>query len=717
MIADREAQAVDGETWDLIATADGIEDGFLDPITKTVMLAPYPFTSEWRSPSTASHRIVKAQTDKAGSLKWSNKSLMFDGDVYLHGADLTSDTDKTVYTVASWPKNRPFMVGFFVHNATDAVLTHKAGWKAPGQSVETHFYSDGTFEVLKNGQSVGGGNFLQRDFYKSSETADVAPGSQMQDNNFVRVALIPCRRKELLVLTDRGGGGNVYFEDIDDFDDSPIIAEPGQFWVYVNSALGDIQIVPLQFKTSSHFLGPAWRFRKPPATGSTFALEAYSDPPFYDVPPTVTPRLVVNAAPYNADFVADGILAEARIRVDFSGTGLNTPFIYGATAVKGVSVANTANSPTVLDDWLLDCSLTVGEEPSSVAMAMTLADPADIEAAGASKIRTVGNRPLEAKIGSIAILTGRTTTPRWEDATIAAAARLSLEARDRWKTFETFLISDPTPLDGLLLHDAIKTLAKMPGYLDADLDVDVIDADLRGVVAPSKGEFSFMPKVGDTPAEWIQRLMKDLAPLHFYGWKPTATGPKFSVKDPDALSTTPAVVLYETDAQAVSVGGLAAGRRDRWYRAFDEEVFEPECNEYYVTGINPRTRKAIRAKEVDLASQDPTTAVASRPDNWLGEVRVAGLVDTSITDINLAAFAARAAFNRASVVRRMVEWECEFLLKNDGSPVWRGECVALYNKGNYRVLSFSADFLLEAPSGSFTKRPARYVGERIGAYP
>jgi len=352
-------------------------------------------------------------------------------------------------------------------------------------------------------------------------------------------------------------------------------------------------------------------------------------------------------------------------------------------------------------------------------------NPAAIEAAGAFALRTIGNRPISVLLGSYQIFSGRTMEPDADTAPSDETEVLLLDCRDGWAKIEKTLISDPEPFDGMYLHTAIQRLLHIAGFVAGDWEIETVDYQLPSVPAASKGEWSLLPEVGDTVAQWIQRLHEEFARKFFYGFTPTLTGVKFYFVSPEFLTNTANATVYlSNDDQPVPGGETLAQQRNRyrlWATAFKERVAPPEANDIYVVGRDPRTELPIVHHYRDTASANATTAVASRPANWIGELRQYAWVDPALTTDGDVAWVLSTLIDVVTPVRRFAEWECQMLIGNSGLPIWRGDVVRVQSKGLYRVKSFRGTFDLEkADAGSNTlldsiDRRFTYTGEWIGA--
>jgi hypothetical protein len=177
------------------------------------------------------------------------------------------------------------------------------------------------------------------------------------------------------------------------------------------------------------------------------------------------------------------------------------------------------------------------------------------------------------------------------------------------------------------------------------------------------------------------------------------------------LATSASVTLYP----AVDADLYPGSTWQTVYRTYHTQVLAPEANDLYVMGRDPRGGKPIVAHKADSASQAVSTAVGSRPANWLGFIRKYGWIDPSITTMDAALFALGLLYERLTPAREIVEFECEYL-----PGVWRGDLVDLVRADGttvtVRVKTFSGTFEHVGTFGSDSAanavwRPCKYVGE------
>ena len=698
---DRQAIYCDGRGWDLLNSSNVV----VDDATNTAMLRPVQLEPNWQTTGTGVYaRWRKADLIITTPAQWTESSLRFDGDYYVDSLNI----NEVVYT-PTVERNRGVYLSYFnFGTGNENYIAMECGFGTPTTGRSFRIYSDGNVEVWVGSVMVGsvritGEAELYRTPYGPLGAPQGAPGRAIPAQT-VDLLIIPCRKREILIVSNQGGPANWLYTDIDPSVAVPTINPEGRFWFYVPTGKAKVSVAPMRYATSGYIVSPLQTLRYPPPTGTTLTRTGAADLPGYGSAQAQYFMCLPNRATI---FVPDGSRSTACMRVNLAGDGSATPFVYWTAGELGATIAYTPNSPTDITPYVVQRMpphLEVPESPSDVKLTLTLGNPAAAEAAGATYLRTIGNRPLSAQYGSIAILTGTTNSPQWKEGISDSARDLIIETRDRWKHCETYLMQDPLPLDDKRLDLGITTLIGYPGFPSSDVDADIVDFYIPSVPQASRGEFANKPEVGDKPAEWLNRLWETYARTFIMGWVPTAAGPKFRFRSPESLGVTPQITIYPTIA-------LAGGNPSLVFRTYKETNLEPEANSIYVVGRDPRTELPLIAHYIDGYSVDPTIPVAYRPLNWLGEERRYSLVEPGITTIEDASYACGIIAMRLTPVRRMAEWECDLLPRPDGAPVWRGDCVRLYGYGVYRVNTISADLRLE--SLARTWRPATYTGEWV----
>lgn len=156
------------------------------------------------------------------------------------------------------------------------------------------------------------------------------------------------------------------------------------------------------------------------------------------------------------------------------------------------------------------------------------------------------------------------------------------------------------------------------------------------------------------------------------------------------------LALFDTIAEAsdhYDEGSRAPGY-EAWqyvYREFSEDVDpeSPECNEVWVVGYDRASGQPIKVWYRDRDSQNPNLPVSERAENWLGEPLLYGYYSSQLTDFDACARALKTLVPRLTNIRRIASMTSAFLRWPDGSPVWRGDILALDGRGYYEVKSFA----------------------------
>lgn len=700
---ERQAATIVGYDWDLYLSSNVA----VDPVTKTAFLLPVPLTDEWQTTTTGAYaRMQKNQYALATGTAWTS----FDrngltGNTYLHALS----TNETVYSGSAMPKNAPVFLSWYAYNAGNSRFVQmECGWGTIAGNVSLRFWSDNSVEVWRNGVYVSNGNLTDNESYPSyygdRRGADGGVARQNAQET-VDVLMIPTRGNEIIIYSPTTGGGfNASLVDVDP--DEANITPADKFWWKVPEGQATVQMqAPMGSRTGGTVYSLPYYMRYPPITGDSPEIVGYLNLSGFG---SAAYTMSVVDADSLAAFVPNDVLTGTRLKIVLSGDGYASPFFYGGVYAYPGNTENTTGGTINITSYVLareTARLEVGEDPSSVMFSFLTKTPDALEGTVPSAA-ILGNRPFEARSGTVAFITGRTNAPKrgqkWSD----DASTLAFECQDRWKAFEHYLIADPEPLDGTNIGSVFAYFAGLPGYPDSDIDIEYMDFSLPVVVGASQGEWAVIPQVGDTVAQWIQRLYQDFAANMYVGWRPTVSGPKFCVYGTATLGTAAAVTLYSTVA-------AAGGTLTNVYRSFDEIVLEPEANDIYAFGQDRRTKLPIVAHYTDAVAINPTTAPASRPDRWLGEKYKYSLIAPEIVTQETANWCVGVLASRLAVSRRMAEWRSDFLFKSDNSPVWRGDVVKLDGEGRYRVNTISAEFRNEWGTVS-AFRECVYTGERIG---
>lgn len=695
----------DGGQWDL-SLSSGVG---VDNVTYTGMLLPLPFSAEWqcRGDSDNARLRMSGYTIAGGTASWYELEPGFSGNYYLCSRGTVSGS-AIVYTTQSFERNRGVYLSWFTPAAAvEQGTAIEFGWLGPGQSVSCRVLNNGDVEVWDGAAQVLTGNVRLPNAYPGTigpQGATTGAAAAQSSNRYNDLLAIPCRGRELLLLSKTWGGGfNVALERIAPDAVDPTITEPGPLWWQVPSGQAIVQMAPMRYATAGTIYSAAQMMRFAPGTvGGSVTM--YSGTPGYG---TVSVAGTIVTAGGSAWGTADTV---ARCRVTLAGNGIASPWVYGARADWDATLGTVPAAPLVATVLTRQqARLTVDETPGEVRLEFGVAYPETLEGSALPLARTLSNRPVQLQLGGTTIWRGRTEAPRWQEACSDEARTLTLTARDYWAVLERYRMAEPTPLDGLNLGSAVASLVQMAGFGTAQLDIGSVDFTLPRSDSESRGEWALIPKVGDTPAEWLTRIHEDYAATYMMGWAPSATGPVFRFKSPDAMGSA------SVGTVRLTVGTLDASNVAR---SIDTQTLPPEANDIWVVGADPRTRRPIVSHRADIDSQDPELAGTARPANWLGEPVKFGWVNPAIQTQGVANWCADILYERLAVEREIIEFEADLLIRPDGLPVWRGDVVTV-GTADYRVRSLESVFDLEV-GGTVTGfgsggvwRPTRYIAEKL----
>lgn len=695
-----------------------------DPVKYTGMLMPNVKAAAWNTTFTGIYaRMRKTDFSLTTSGAWREETNGGSGDYWLSADGLTAD--ETAITTATFSKNQPMWVGYFGYNAdVQRYILFECGWHTSATmtgGIALRFYSSGEVEVWKT--------TLQATYKVSGYNSSDSGGQQ-----FSGVMLIPGRKRELLVIGSKGDGFSHCFTDLDETEDEPAVtAESAKFWVKApyQSATRSFkcQVAKIQFPSSGTAVSAPLCFADAPDPGNPDdpvheTYQTYGD--LYGG--TLTPSLLKTDGV--TPFVPDNVLRDCRVKVAITGTGARTPFLYGVYSQFEGILANTPDKTVNLADFCTEADLYVGESADSTSLGFVLARLDEVDEV-VTAVRTQSNRPLKAWFTDGAlVIGGRTEPPDWELAIDPSVETAKIIVKDRWKGLENYVFRDVVPLDGLTLKEVVYLLTSPvtggdPARYDLDPECDTFTIPKNS--SQTSGDWTQLIEVGDRASQWLDRIFDNYAGDWIYGFKPTYDKTVFFAKSPDEMGTTPLIELYDTWQQAydalVSIGYSEDNARKSTqlacYRSFRTKSIEPEATEVRVTGYDPRSKRPIHVYKIDSDAEDPTVAVEDRPDNWLGEKRNYGWVDTGINSLDLAERCCTKLYKRLTVRRKLAEWTCGLLLKEDASLIWKGDCVHLVGQGVYRVTSIRCTFHMEPardPDDDYSNwfwREATYCGELV----
>ncbi len=689
---------------------------WVDPVTGTLMLTPAPLLAAWNQNRSGIYARLTT-TDYTGLTGSHWKDHQADG---ANSNYVTSDgTTEAAVTTATYAKNRGFYISWYNYSfGNDNEVYLECGWNSSASSasgVSLKIFINGRIEVYKNGLLVS----------KANQT--ITGNNPSADRKYVSLLLIPFRKRELLVYDIRAQDGFSHvFDDIDEDDEDPTITDATNFWWNVPKGNASVECAPLQFPASAYRPSYVVYFGTPPPAGQDPTITVYS------TNGTATGSMVQSTDP-TTTFTADGTTAKARLRVDLTAgsSQTQTPFVYGVLGEWPADIGYTdASEETLLEDYTLSARLEAPESPDGMRLQITLKSPDEIDPGQIAGLLTVSNRPIIAQVGNdtdgyVPLFDGVTMPVPWSESTSDATRRVQMEARGLWRLLENYHFSEATPLDGLTITEAFKFLCTSAGIPEDRLDVED-DPTTLPIANGSRGDWSTLINIYDTPAEWIGRLKDAYVGTWFIGEVPTEDGvTKLKFASPEGLGDASKFTLFDNyqDAydqlvlEGYSAGDAAQLSFQRWAQTIKYSSLEPEANEVWVMGLDPRTFLPIVARYKDTDSQDPTLPPSARPDNWLGEIRKAGYGQKILSTQTAVNAACTLLASRLTVRRYLAEFSCEMMFDaSTGLPIWRGDVVTLPDGNDYRIVSLSVTWDVEDPdtaNGSANVRTATYVAEKL----
>jgi hypothetical protein len=484
------------------------------------------------------------------------------------------------------------------------------------------------------------------------------------------------------------------------------------------------------YETTGIFYSKPITLRYAPPTGATFDAQIWGDVVGTSAGTVTTALAVVDGG--GSPYTPDGIIDTLRVKLTVTTPSPYTQ-TYGVAAALASSTPDataTYDGPVDITQYIDNLTLSV-DETSRTTLKMSARRQKLLDA-GVDQPQITGDRPIR-----VAISDSATPTPTYTDifrGTLAPPqiqyeqgdtslhfSTLQFEGMDRSRDFELYYFQDGILYDGYTGEDAIGDMMTMAGYPPATyLEYnDAVGIEISRSPDIARGYSNFVPQRGDTIASMLNKLKTDYAATFVTGWSPTGSGYKFQFSNPNDLTTTSVMTLYQSVAAAAAGGVVAALQNKRVVRKMTAHYESPECNQITVIGQDPRTGDLIYAYEFDSASQTADTAPADRPYNWRGRPVPYILSDPSITSGLVANQAMVALKDRLMTGRILIEWESDFLvLSATNRPLWVRDVVTIMQpdgvtiKGVYRIIAIpTIEFVVEAGVKQF--RRAVYRGQYL----
>jgi len=728
------------DDWDLTTNVDL----YVDKVTNTVFLCPLPLSPDWFLNSTGNYtRLKKTDFTFGTPSSWVESDRLDNG----HSNYLQSQgVSEVVKTNATLDVDRGMYVSYFSPGTgTEKQTDIEFGWGNSGtfsDGISVRVRSDGHTEVWKNG------------VFKWSGDISGQQAGQQTDLQTVNLCCIPCRGRELLILSNQGTGFSAIFDDIDEanppvgaVDHVPILPA-SKFWFRV---YGDatIEVAPVHY----HTLGGI--YSKPMQWAETVSADETITPTLYpDISDDEPYELAVILTEATTSAIFDGG-DKCRLNIAMLSNGNYTPMLYACeeelerTTQKTVGGGDD-NKGIDVTDYVVDCTVDVGDDPSGATVELVFKNPEEVEALGVYNFLNMSNRAVQIFIGDRLIMSGRTDAPERVLGVNDTADRISIKVRDHWKALETYLYSDPKALDGFVYTDAIKWLIKSAGLDDTDIwyvpdnpaQDDYIDLVLPDVGTQSQG-FNIQIAVADSPADWLKRLVEGFAGDYTYGFQPynyhddRGSESRFRMFKPDDndgatvklyIATEDAYDALGVDIAESPIEDLNRARR-RTVLRYQDTLFEPEANYVCVIGQDASFQRPLRSirKSGDAqdlidhpgtsSSCDPGVPPGGRKSNWLGEIRKYMHVDSTLTTQSAVDDCADTIFNKVSVPHLTAEFEADLIINDANHLMWRGDVVEIDSIGRFRITSFHGRMNREGVTADHDKSfrrftyTALYIGE------
>jgi len=709
--------AADGTTWDMAKSSNV----WLDPATLTLMLAPLPVTAAWRTTYSSNYaRYQKSDYTLITASKWKNIQIRSSGDYFLQSLDVT---ERATLTTA-WSANTGAFLALYVPSikGSDDTVVLKAGWGVGASgSVEVWITASGKASVYKSGVLVG--------VYDNNDS-NIAPqasttASKGIAGEFVTIMMIPCRRRELLVVTNFGLSFSHVFADLSPLIANTIVPSAAFSWI-VPVGQATVQLSRVFFETSGYGVSPVKKLRYAPPTGATF----YSTYAYDAIGPGSASATYSVVKDDLTAYTPNGTIKDVRAKVTLSSsTGSATFGFYEIDMVYDPEVGSTADDPVDITCDVERLSISVDDNGRATCSLTTRRKP--ITDAGVDQPQITSDRPIRIALSDgavsptyIDVFRGTLTPPEItyeEGDTTRDWSIFVYSGQDRSRDFDLAYIVESYPYDGLIAVNAIIDLMLIAGY-DGNVYLSGDNPLLDLPYSPniSKGQYALAPDFFDTVGGYLDKLKNDYYANWITGWMPTTSGYLYVWQDTPNASTTPVMTLYQSIATATTAGITEVLRPKRVVRRMSSHYETPEATQVQVVGQDPATGLFITKSRVDTAAETASTAPASRPYNWRGRPVPYQLRDPALTTQDAVDQACDILYDRLTTGRILIEWESDFLvLSSNNRPLWLGDVVRIMEpdgtttKGDYRIIGIpTIDFVTEQTSG-FSVRKAVYRGQKV----
>lgn len=733
---------VDGLSWD----TRYFTNTYLCPVTSALSLLPLPDSEFWGAAATGDYaRFSAADYVIPTPAKWVQNQRLRNGDHWLESLGV----NEQITTAASYPPNTAFFLAWHTHAVrTENQTVIECGYLGAG-GPRLRFRASGRVEVWRNGELLETYD-LQAPLALSGKKPRgraLALGGQV-----FSVKIIPEGRNRLTVIPSIGEGFSHSFDHLSPEAEGNAITPAGQFFWYVpprplvgggsEYVKASVQCALLRRAAAGSAISLPIRLRIPPAAGRVFTPVTYGEILGSSSPdPAVTLELV--RADTLAPFVPNGALRDVRVKAMLTGGGTGTPSLWAGFCVADPIVANTSDEAFDLKPYTKKISLSVPER-GPATLTIDAMGPNDLEDAGLIGItepqdftvRLAVETELSGGGSATFELFRGTVDPEkteivWNKGRGDKATGIRFVAEDRDAELRHARALHSYPIDGFTISGAITQRMKEAGFAVGQLDITPDLYTLPILPSVARGEWRFLPQIGEPASESVGAIMRDHAATWVEGWTPTAAGVagyKRRFRRPDTLPTAPAMYIYlsRADAEAAGVPGQWGHRRV--IRGQKSSHRPKEVNHLIVVGQDRYTGKTIIEERTDPPSMVPTTERADRPSGWRSRRHFGLYEDSTLTTPGLVLGATNAIWPRVSEEAVIEELKTELLiLAASGRPLWKGDIVRVFEPSDtpgeapvqfrdYRIEYFNTSFDFEGRGDAASLRESMYTIKAVGPF-
>jgi len=733
---------------DLAYSSDTV---MLEPVTGMGMLRPIPLTDAWsttfsNTPGNKYYRYKEIDyVPPTGTVTYNDPTtgspITAPASSFWMETDGNGLYDRYVESLGNYQKritdlplvdNQPMFIQAWVggvkSNNRKEIISCDYNYDAGTSTYGVRFiiFNDGSVDIYRNGFKSGTYERTEGNL-KSGRAVTL---KYMDNQSFINFMILPCRRREVLFLSNFGTAFCHAFTELDEKQLDNVILPAGQFaWEVYSPFHIKVQIAQVQFETSGLFMSPIITARTIiPTLGSETSIFTGDH---------LGPDDIVTPLNYSIDlYETDGITPfvnfngtdQLRIGVTLTGGGKNTLTLYAGDLHSETVIDSTADEPVDITTALESLTMSVREN-GRTEMKMTARRKRLLDL-GVQQPTVTCDRPIRIKVGDVDIFRGVLSAPQvgyTEGDNNLDWSTISFDGFDRTMEFQQCFLLDSLPYDDYNLKTAIEDLLEIAGYVSTDYSIDATNLDLPRSATISQGEWLLAPERGDYVITWLDKLWENYAQTWFRGWQPTLSGYQYVWRDPNNFSNTPVTTLYMSTQDAITAGLSMDGAIRRVARQINGHVELPEANHVQIIGRNLRIKSLVMGNYNDTLSQEPYTSPADRPYNWRGRVVTVVHINPDINDEQSMNDTLEIFKTRVTTGRRIIEWESDFLIDNTTNrPFWISDVVRIMKPGgtdsfgDYRIIEIpEIEFVTERDDvgqTGFSVRRAKYVAVNLDWY-